>query len=235
MVCVLVLQTDAEIQADCLDESLVGVSRCLHILSKGAPAQRWSVLDSLWQLVESDGAPAFDALFPPLLRILCTWEADLQSHAATVYSQVLARTRDLGERIRRREEEDVYMYDPADLPPLPWQIDRGRIEKWLLPTILLMADTEGSALKEATAHHWLEPLLACMRMVSPECVVERVLAFAVHKRDPTASVASRNAAATLMGPLASLLQPNQIQESEPGARAHPHEKRRHDSSSGTGM
>ena len=109
------------------------------------------MLDNKWRLLESDGAAAFDAIFPPLLKLLCTWDTDIQIHAASVYTSILDRTKELAIRIKKREEEDVFMYDPAELPPQPWMIDLERIEKWLVPTILLMADTEGSRERLHTA------------------------------------------------------------------------------------
>ena len=164
-------------------------------------------------MLEADGPHAYDALFPPLLKLICTWDTDIQIHAANIYTNILHQTKLLARRIKKREEEEIYMYDPSELPPLPWMIDQARIEKWILPTILLMADTEGSKQKEESAQHWLEPLFICMTMISTECLIDKVLAFAIHKRDPTGSITSRVAAAKLMGPLATLIKPQQIHES----------------------
>ena len=274
------LRSHAQIDADCTDEALTGVARAAWLAAKGAPAQRWAALDALQPLLQTDGAAAFDALFPPLQRQLVAWAAPLQAHAAGVYAALLRQARAVGLEAARRQRDEaagsLLLYDtPTGAPPpLPWAPDHARIEHTLLPTILLLADAEPGAItltpaaaastvsasagtaaraaasassssladsrtpgsgggdtQEEAASAWLEPLelavdLLCVDIGGdadapgatcnpgrPGGVLERVAAFAIHKRDPTGSTSSRVAAARVIGFLAPHMPPQQLHES----------------------
>lgn len=257
------LRSEAQIAADCVEEGLEGLARSVFMLGpRGLPAQRCSVLRSLDPLLLSDGATAFDALLPPLQRLLCTWEPALQIEAASVYSTILDRAYAVAVECAWRERLErsgaAHHYDTHDgLPPtLPWVPDAERIERVILPTILLLADAEpggatasaasraaaaaaaaaannksiarpadpasGGETAEEAASSWLHPLslaLSVLGATSPATPavtaagLQRALAFALHKRDPTGSASSRTAAAKCFGFIAQHMQQQLVQES----------------------
>ena len=143
------LRSDSQILAECVEEALEGLPRAVFMLGpKGTPAQRCSVLRALDPLLLSDGDAAFDALLPPLQRLLCTWEPALQIQAAEVYATILDRAHAVAVECARRERAErsgaSHLYDTPDglPPPLPWVPGADRIERVILPTILLLADAE---------------------------------------------------------------------------------------------
>jgi hypothetical protein len=199
-----------------VDETLVGVARCLHLLQKGASIQHYSVLDGLPRLLQSEGAAACVPVFDVIAQQCCTWQTELQMHAADTYNRLIQDAKPPSAApIQPIEAEMEPPRTPSAAGTAAAQtglLDTACIEQHLLPTILLMADSEGSDAQEEVSQRWLEPLFAALDLLTHECRSQRVLLFAMHKAEPGAATASRAAAAKIMAKLAGYMEAEQVEQ-----------------------